>query len=136
MRQSISLQAGLRSICVNDTELKALMGGEVRWYDYTVELAQAPYITYIEDNIAELDTTTELGFTHTVSFHVWSEYEGTKEVRQIMDRLYQLFHNLNDLVIELGSFVLMEFKFMDIVRDPDGQTYHGVARFIVITEES
>ena len=136
MRSSLQLQKSIGDVLKSDSQLIALMGGVVQFYDYVVEEAQPPYITYIEDSVNELDTTTTRGFRHLVTLHVWSDYEGTAEVRGISSRIYELLHLKTDLVTELATVITVEFKFQDVVKDPDGQMYHGVIRFEITTDST
>jgi len=66
-----------------------------------------------------------------VNLDVWSQYKGSKEVKQIMDKIHDLLH---DSSISVSGFNLinLRFEFADIMRDPDGVTRHGVMRFRAI----
>ena len=67
----------------------------------------------------------------TINIHVWSQYKGSKETKQIMDKIHDLLHNSN-LNVTGHNLINLRFEFSDIMRDPDGITRHGVMRFRAI----
>ena len=71
------------------------------------------------------------GSEYTINFDVWSKYKGSKETKQIMDRIHDLLH---DYALSVTGFNLinLRFEFGDILIDPDGVTRHGVMRFRAI----
>lgn len=65
------------------------------------------------------------GEVETITLHVWSRYQGQKEVKQIMQQIKDRLHNQDIAVTGRASsicWVRSRRSFMD----PDGKTRHGV----------
>ena len=123
---SFALQSSVYSTLSNDNTLSSTYGASV--FDDVPEDTSYPYITIGEDNITEFGTKDLDGTTRTMTIHIWSEYKGSKETKQIMDRIHDLLHD-SSLSVSGFNLINMRFEFSDIMRDPDGITRHGVMRF-------
>ena len=123
---SFALQSSVYSTLSNDNTLSSTYGASV--FDDVPEDTSYPYITIGEDNISEFGTKDLDGTTSTMTIHIWSEYKGSKETKQIMDRIHDLLHD-SSLSVSGFNLINMRFEFSDIMRDPDGITRHGVMRF-------
>jgi len=137
---SFELQCAMRDAAVADAALQALMGGAVAFYDHTPERAEMPYIVGDEPQSAEWDVTpteTDDGFgkEHRIMLHVWSAYEGRKEVSAILRRLEEIYRDFAPALTG-HRLINIRFQMSDRLRDPDGQAYHGVIQFRAVTEES
>ncbi len=87
-----------------------------------------PYIVYgaassVEAGASDFDAQAE-----TVTLHGWSQYDGQKQAKQILAAIYAVLHDAS-LPITGGTLVNLRFADMQTLRDPDGETYHGVIRF-------
>ena len=122
---SFALQSSVYSTLSNDNTLSSTYGASV--FDDVPEDTSYPYITIGEDNISEFGTKDLDGTTSTMTIHIWSEYKGSKETKQIMDRIHDLLHD-SSLSVSGFNLINMRFEFSDIMRDPDGITRHGVMR--------
>ena len=90
---------------------------------------------WIEDGGADdWSTKYENGIDASVVLHIGSRYEGTKEIRGLMDKCHAALHN-QDLTLESGQSVLCQFLRHDMVIDTDGVTRHGVMRFNLLISE-
>lgn len=87
-----------------------------------------PYVTIGEDTMLDYSTKDLVGSDVTVNLHVWSRYRGSKEVKQVMDRVHTLLHDSN-LTVTGRNLINLRSEFSDVLRDPDGITRHGVMRF-------
>lgn len=137
---ALELQKSIRGVLVADSTLASLMGGAVKFFDYVPERESLPYIEYREGSTAEWDvdetgSATGFGREHTLTINVWSGYEGVKELRGILRRVYDLLQNNTSLSLVDHNLVNLRFMFDDVVREPDGQSYHGISQFRAITEE-
>ncbi len=99
-----------------------------------------PYIVHDEPDTSEWDvspTETDAGYghEHSLMFHVWSAYEGRKEVADIMRALEVLFRDWAPSLTG-HRLVNIRFQLQTVLRDPDGQARHGVIQFRVVTEET
>jgi len=124
-----ALQTTLYSTLNNDSNLTTTLGAGV--YDEVVETASYPYVQIGEETAIDFGTKNEDGGEFTITIHVWSQYTGSKETKNIMDRIHTLLHD-SSLSVTGFNLVNLRFEFSDIIRDPDGITRHGVMRFRAI----
>ena len=123
---NFALQSAIYTALNNDSTLTTTYGAGV--YDDVPEGSGFPYVTMGEDASNDYGTKDLDGSTVTLNIHVWSQYRGSKEVKTIMDRIHTLLHD-SSLSVSGFNLVNTRFEFMDILRDPDGITRHGVMRF-------
>jgi hypothetical protein len=100
-------------------------------YDEVIEGNSYPFITLGEENSLDYSTKDLDGTDVTINLHIWSRYKGSKETKEIMDKIHDLLHNSN-LSVSGFNLINLRFEFSDILRDPDGVTRHGVMRFRAI----
>ena len=97
-----------------------------------VQLNQSyPFITLGEETTIDYGTKNQNGGETTINLHIWSQYKGSKECKQIMDKVHDLLHDI-DLTVSGFNLINLRFEYSDIVRDPDGSTRHGIMRFRAI----
>lgn len=90
---------------------------------------------WIEDGGADdWSSKDDDGLEATINLHVGSRYDGSKELRTLMDKCHAALMNV-DLVLANGQSVLCQFKRHDIVTDSDGVTRHGIMRFNLLISE-
>ena len=118
-----------------DAPLALIMGAaEARVFDYVPENTPYPYIQYQLVQSVEDGTSSTDGFVCVYQAHVWSQYEGTKEAHAIMERVYNLLHQQYDFDLQMYRMINQRYEFSELLRDPDGQTYHGVMRFRAVLD--
>lgn len=134
MAEDSSLQVQTAHIAAlrADATIQSFCGTRV--YDYVPENTAYPYIVYHIADSDEWDTTTENGDEHSVYVHVWSDGEGSKETRQLMNRIYEMFHDNASFI--LTDHVMVNSRRVMRATDREGQLYHGVSLFRVVTEEA
>lgn len=125
MRTSLfSLQKGLYSRLSNDTNIKGKVTGV---FDAIPDDQPYPYIALGEDTVNEWSTKLEFGEEVTHTLHVWSQYSGKKEAKEIMNLVLQSL--TQPLSIDDGFFVeFSKLDYMEVIDDPDGITRHGIIR--------
>jgi len=101
-------------------------------YDEVVEGNSYPFITLGEETAIDYSTNNLVGAETTINIHVWSRYKGSKETKQILDKIHDLLHDVS-LTVSGVNLINLRFEYSDIMRDPDGITRHGVMRFRAIT---
>ncbi len=134
MLADAELQRAIIERLTTDAEMTQLINGRV--FDYTPEQTALPYIVWQLGQSAEWDTTTENGFEVTFVLHVWSQYEGSLETNRIMQRIYKLLHEQYDFDLQLYRLINLRFTTQEVMRDPGGQTYHGMIRFRAILDST
>ena len=101
-------------------------------YDEVVECNSYPFITLGEETAIDYSTNNLVGAETTINIHIWSRYKGSKQTKQIMDKVHDLLHDVS-LSVSGVNLINLRFEYSDIMRDPDGITRHGVMRFRAIT---
>ena len=125
-----ALQTAIYSALSGDSTLTSTLSCGV--YDDTPEESAFPFIVIGEDTTTEYGTADVDGGSTTVTIHVWSQYKGSKEAKNIIDRVHPLLHDSS--LSQTGfNLVNMRYEFSDVLRDPDGVTRHGIIRFRAIT---
>ena len=127
--KQFALQEALYARLNNDSTLTSTYGAAV--YDEVPEGSGFPYVAIGESTALDYSTNDVTGSENTLVFHVWSQYRGAKETKNIMDRLHDLLHDYS-LSVTGANLINLRFEFSDLVRDPDGITRHGVMRFRAI----
>lgn len=112
--------------------LTALLGG-ARVYDDVPERAEFPYLTFGQTSERDWSTGTDNGGEHTLTLHVWSRGAGRKEAVEILAAARAALHDAA-LTLAGHRLVNLRHEFSDARRDPDGETFHGTARFRAVTE--
>jgi len=124
-----ALQTTIYSTLSNDNTLTNTLGAGV--FDEVVENASYPFVALGEETAIDYSTKDLDGGEFTINIHVWSQYKGAKQTKEIMDRIHDLLHD-SSLSVSGFNLANLRFEFSDILRDPDGITRHGVMRFRAI----
>lgn len=122
------LQQAIYSRLSGDAALTTTLGAAV--YDDVPDSAAFPYVAIGDVTETPRDTMGTTGRDTTVTVHTWSQYEGSKEVKQIQNRVDELLDRWSPTVAGWNS-VHMQQEFFETFRDPDGITRHGVSRYRV-----
>lgn len=101
-------------------------------YDEVIEGNSYPFITLGEETAIDYSTNNLVGAETTINIHIWSQYKGSKQCKEIMDKVHDLLHDIS-LSVSGVNLINLRFEYTDIMRDPDGITRHGVMRFRAIT---
>lgn len=115
-----------------DATLGTYVGDNI--FDYVPRKTDYPYIVYHITDSDEWDTTTDNGEEHAVYVHVFDDAEGSKRARQIMQRVYELLHDVTSYV--MADHNLVNCRRVMRTMEREGQLYHGIGLFRAITEET
>jgi len=124
-----ALQTAIYSTLSNDNNLTSTLGAGV--FDEVTEGATYPFVALGEETTIDYGTKDLVGGETTINIHIWSQYKGSKETKNIMDRIHDLLHD-SDISVSGFNLINLRFEYSDIMRDPDGVTRHGVMRFRAI----
>ncbi len=94
-----------------------------------------PYVRLDPLDLSQMDTDLELGFIGELKARVYSRYEGSKEIAELQQEIYD---SLNRFVVpDTTNFAVttIDQEVSRIVLDSDGETRIGVQRFKIIFEE-
>lgn len=130
---SLELQKSIFDTLSGDSTITSTYGANV--YDYIPDNTSFPYVKLGEETSVDNGTKTLQGNEHTLVIHTFSQYRGSKEVKNIMSRIYALLHE-SSLSVSGASLVNLRFEFSDIIKENDGLTTHGIQRFRAVVFDS
>jgi len=129
---SLELQKSIFNALDGDSTLQNLVTDV---YDFVPENTAFPYVKVGEETSLDNGTKTLQGNEHTLVIHTFSRYRGSKEVKEIMSRIYALLHE-SSLSVSGASLVNLRFEFSDVIKENDGFTSHGLQRFRAVVYDS
>jgi len=129
---SLELQKSIFNALDGDSTLQNLVTDV---YDFVPENTAFPYVKVGEETSLDNGTKTLQGNEHTLVIHTFSRYRGSKEVKEIMSRIYTLLHE-SSLSVTGASLVNLRFEFSDVIKENDGFTSHGLQRFRAIVYDN
>lgn len=129
---SANLQKAIFTALNGDSTLGNLVTGV---YDCIPDNTAFPYVVIGEETGRNNGTVTLDGLEYTLTMHVWSDYKGSYETKNIMARIYDLLHN-QSIAVTGASLVNIRQEFEQIVIDSDGVTRHGIIRFRAVVFDS
>lgn len=135
-----AFQKAVYDFLSNRSSLETLLGGPDKIVDAPPNEIALPYIMIGDHHTDEADVTPTdsdngYGLIHRLTLHVWSSYEGKKEVAAILANMRSGLRD-NLLPMDEGRLVRMRCGMSDHFADPDGQGYHGVQIWNAHTEEN
>jgi hypothetical protein len=97
-------------------------------FDDVPENTSYPYVVIGEETATNNGSKDLDGLEYTLTVHVWSNYRGRREIKEIMQSVYE---NLHDTAISVtgASLVNVRQEFNTTLAENDGITRHGVMRF-------
>lgn len=101
-------------------------------YDDVPQGAAMPYVAIGDSTIAPAGTKTGDGEDHSLTLHVWSQYAGRREVKELLGQIKAALHG-RPLVLAGHALVRLRFDFASDFADVDEQIRHGVIRFAALT---
>ena len=129
---SLELQKSIFNALDGDSTLQNLVTDV---YDFVPENTAFPYVKVGEETSIDNGTKTLQGNEHTLVIHTFSRYRGSKEVKEIMSRIYALLHE-SSLSVTGASLVNLRFEFSDVIKENDGLTSHGLQRFRAVVYDN
>ena len=129
---SLELQKSIFNRLDGDSTLQNLITDV---HDFVPENTAFPYVKVGEETSLDNGTKTLQGNEHTLVIHTFSRYRGSKEVKEIMSRIYALLHE-SSLSVTGASLVNLRFEFSDVIKENDGFTSHGLQRFRAVVYDS
>ncbi|MGU3495931.1 DUF3168 domain-containing protein [Xanthobacteraceae bacterium A53D] len=133
MGPSEALHLAIRDRLVADAAVAALLGNRI--YDHVPATAGYPYAEFGE--FQELEDASDCieGSEIYVTFHAWSQVEGTTEAKRIAAAIKKALGDGDALTLapdhRLVEFAVQSSRVLD---DPDGETSHVVMTFRALTE--
>ncbi|MHA1523454.1 MAG: DUF3168 domain-containing protein [Alphaproteobacteria bacterium] len=129
---SWEVQSALYQLLSTDTALTTLLGG-VRIYDDVPPGADFPFVAIGENLSRDWSTGSDAGDEHALTIHTWSRQAGRKQTHDLIAAI-RVALEANALSLSQNRVVNLGFEFSQARLDGDGETYHGVIRYRVVTE--
>ena len=132
---SWNLQKAVYS-ALNSASITGVSGAAITGvFDDVPEQTAYPYIVIGDETATNISVFDKNAHDHTLTIHVWSQYRGLAEVKQIMQ---QIFTTLNDAAIVVTGAALVNIKheFENTLMESDGITRHGIMRFRAVVFDS
>ena len=120
------LQQAIYTRLSGDTTLVTTLGAAV--YDDVPDSAAFPYVSIGDITEGPNDRMGKTGRDLTVTVHIWSQYEGMKQTKEIQNRVDALLDRWAPTVTGWSAVRMLQ-EFFETFRDPDGLTRHGVSRY-------
>jgi hypothetical protein len=130
---SKELQKTIFDSLSGDNNLTSTLGAAV--YDFVPDSSAFPYVKIGEETSIDNGTKTLQGNEHTLVIHSFSRYRGSKQIKEIMSRIYALLHE-SSLSVSGASLVNLRFEFSDVIKENDGLTSHGLQRFRAVVYDN
>jgi hypothetical protein len=96
--------------------------------------ANFPYVAIGDDTRIAWDTDDRTGAEMTMTLHIWSRANGMREAKRIAGEIYDILHRA-DLAVTGYHLIDCLCEFAEFMRDPDGETRHGVVRYRITVQE-
>ena len=80
---------------------------------------------YFDNNYRDIGTKSLDGKVYNVDIEVWSQYRGQKEIKEVMERVYNLFNNAT-ISVSGASSVMSFGGAPTTLGEADGLTRHGI----------
>lgn len=124
-------QSALYDRLKNDSSLAAVITDV---YDNVPPNATMPYLLIGDDTSNDDSNKTQYGEELTITIHIWSEYEGTKESKQLMDLALQSVTSA-PLVLDGFDCYFMRREMLEVLHEEDAGAYHGIMRLRFKTKQ-
>lgn len=125
-----NIQVAVRTRLLATSSLFLIVSDRV--YDDVPQDTVFPYVVIGDDTSIPWDQDCKTGADTTLTIHAWSRYSGRKEVKDMLQAIYNGLHNF-ELNVTGGHNVLCQAEYEETFLDPDGATRHGVIRFRLLT---
>lgn len=121
---SFDLQSAIYTTLNNDSTLDGLVGDN-KIFDNVPQDTSYPYVVIGLESARDVGTKTKDGKIYNVDIEVWSQYRGQKEIKEVMERVYNLFNNATISVSGASSVMSFVITTTTLV-EADGLTRHGI----------
>ena len=121
----------LNSASITDASNTAITGV----FDDIPEGTAYPYIVIGDDTATNISAFDKDIHEHTLNIHIWSQYRGRRDIKEIMGQVYTA---LNDISFSVSGALGINIKheFDTTIVEGDGITRHGIMRFRAVVSDS
>lgn len=122
------------SLCADNQLTVLLKNGAESIFDAVPEDAALPCLVMAGMRAEAFDTQEGRGLKIVMSFESYSRYRGMREVKNIMQAVYDHLHGKRDLAVAGHHIVDCRFLSSRTVMETDGLMRRGVQNFEILTE--
>ncbi len=131
---SFDLQTIVYSTLNGDSTLDGIIGNN-KIFDNVPQDTSYPYVVIGNESAINRGTKTLDGNEYTIDIEVWSQYRGKKEIKEAMERVYNLFHDAT-YSVSGADMVVSQVRNVITLTENDGITRHGVITLSVIVYDN
>lgn len=121
---SFDLQSAVYSLLNGDSTLDGLVGNN-KIFDNVPQDTSYPYVVIGTETSTDNGSKTLDGNIYNFDIHVWSQYRGQKEIKNIMERIYNLTHDVT-ISVSGASSIMSRVSSTSTFVEVDGITRHGL----------
>lgn len=130
-----AVQAAIYNSLCGDSNLTALLeNGAESIFDAVPEGAGLPCLVIAGTRAEGFETQRGSGMKIVMSFDSYSGYRGMREVKNIMQAVYDHLHGKNDLTVAGHHVIDCRFLSSGTASEADGLTRRGSQNFEILTE--
>ncbi len=122
---SFDLQSAIFSLLSGDSTLDGLIGNNKIFDSSAPQDTDFPYVVIGSESIRNVGTTTLDGNVYNIDIEVWSQYRGQKQIKDVMERIYNLVNNAT-ISVSGASSVMSYVNNATTMTEVDGITRHGI----------
>jgi len=122
---SFDLQSAIFSLLSGDSTLDGLVGNNKIFDSIAPQDTAYPNVIIGLETMRDVGTKTLDGNVYNVDIDVWSQYRGQKEIKEIMERIYNLLNNAT-ISVSGASSVMSYVVNAVTLTEVDGITRHGI----------
>jgi hypothetical protein len=104
-------------------------------FDDVPEGTAYPYVVMGEETATNIGVKDKDMHEYTQTIHVWSQYRGLRDVKEIMEQIYTLLNDYS-ITVSGASAITLRHEFQTVLLEDDGITRHGIMRFRVVVSDN
>ena len=104
-------------------------------FDDVPEGTAYPYVVMGEETATNIGVKDKDMHEYTQTIHVWSQYRGMRDVKEIMEQIYTLLNDYS-ITVSGASAITLRHEFQTVLLEDDGITRHGIMRFRVVVSDN
>ena len=104
-------------------------------FDDVPEGTAYPYVVMGAETATNIGLKDKDMHEYTQTIHVWSQYRGLRDVKEIMEQIYTLLNDYS-ITVSGASAITLRHEFQTVLLEDDGITRHGIMRFRVVVSDN
>ena len=94
-----------------------------------------PYVVIGDETATNISAKDKDLHEHTLTIHIWSQYRGNRDIKEIMKQVYAALNDVS-YTVSGASGVNLKHEFQTTLTEGDGITRHGVMRFRAVVSDN